>query len=103
MGSMWIRPEKRKRIYQRDDHRCMYCNVDIYTDATLVLTLDHVIPRELGGGNEATNLVTACLSCNASKQDKPLRQFVQVLADRGVDPEDVKKRIRNARGRKLPK
>ena len=101
MASKWIRPEKRKRIYSRDDHACVYCGRSIYEHAGLMLTLDHVVPRELGGHNKATNLVTACLSCNSSKQDLPLRAFLQVLADRGQDPKDVAKRVRNARRRSL--
>jgi len=101
--SKWIRPEKRARIYKRDNHSCMYCGDSIYDTPDMVLTLDHVVPKELGGGNEHTNLVTACKSCNCSKQDKPLKAFIQVLADRGVDPQDVAKRVRNARRRALPK
>jgi hypothetical protein len=31
------------------------------------LTVDHVIPTTLGGGDEPTNLVTACAVCNGGK------------------------------------
>jgi len=102
--SGWIRPEKRKRIYTRDDHTCVYCCHSIYDDPDMVLTLDHVVPRELGGGNEHTNLVTACRSCNSAKQDKRVGQFIETLVERhGVDPDEVAKRVRNARRRKLAK
>lgn len=95
-GSKWIRPEKRAKIYASDNHTCQYCGGSIYDTADMLLTLDHIVPCELGGGNEATNLVTACLSCNSSKQDLPLGAFLQVLADRGIDPRQVRKNVRNA-------
>jgi 5-methylcytosine-specific restriction endonuclease McrA len=95
-GSKWIRPNKRQAIYTSDNHTCQYCGRSIYEHSDIVLTLDHILPRELGGDNKATNLVTACLSCNSSKRDLPLAAFIQVLADRGVDPSQVRKNVRNA-------
>lgn len=65
----WIRPEKRKAIYLRDGLECVYCG-----DSDR-LTLDHICPRVKGGNNGARNLVTACLSCNSSRQDRSVREF----------------------------
>ena len=93
-GSKWIRKGKRQAIYARDDHRCVYCGADLTGKCA---TLDHVTPRELGGGNEASNLVTACLSCNSRKQDLPLRKFLATIPN-GTD---VARRIRNATRRQL--
>lgn len=98
-GSHWIRPEKRRAIYARDDFRCCYCGTGV--EDGIQLTLDHVQPRELGGSNEAGNLVTACLHCNSAKRDLPLLQFVVVLADQGQDPQLVARRVRNAQTRKV--
>jgi 5-methylcytosine-specific restriction endonuclease McrA len=102
-GSKWIRPEKRARLYHRDGHACVYCGASIYEDADLVLTLDHVVPCELGGENHHANLVTACLRCNSAKRDLSLRAFLQTLADRGHDSAQVARRVRNARRRALPR
>ncbi len=102
-GSKWIRPEKRRRIYQRDGHRCVYCNDSIYENADMLLTLDHVVARELGGDNGASNLVTACRSCNSAKRDLSVTQFIQHLSDRGIGSDGVARRVRNARRRVLPK
>jgi 5-methylcytosine-specific restriction endonuclease McrA len=102
-GSKWIRPEKRARIYKRDNHSCVYCDSSIYDTADMVLTLDHVVARELGGGNEHTNLVTACKSCNSAKRDLTVKQFAQYLADQGEDSSDIARRVRNATRRKLPR
>ncbi len=50
----------RKGVLDRDQHCCAYCG----REAT---TVDHIIPKSLGGDNHPTNLVAACISCNSSK------------------------------------
>ena len=51
----------RQNVYKRDGYRCVYCgNRD-------GLTLDHVMPKSRGGRDTWTNLVTACMRCNAKK------------------------------------
>lgn len=103
-GSKWIRPEKRARIYARDGHCCCYCgrHESECTEGPAALTLDHVRPVELGGGNAASNLVTACWRCNSSKQALPLARFIARLREWGVT-DDVARRVRNATRRVLPK
>lgn len=91
-GSKWIRPAKRLAIYHRDGFCCAYCGAAAEDGA--VMTLDHVLACELGGTNEATNLVTACLSCNSAKQDLTTREWFVVLRDRGIDTGKVGPRIR---------
>lgn len=54
----------RRNIYARDGNRCQYCGKH---KTTRELTLDHVIPRVQGGENSWTNLVCACVRCNARK------------------------------------
>jgi 5-methylcytosine-specific restriction endonuclease McrA len=61
-GSHWIRTRKRLRIYARDSHRCVWCGTSV--TPKLTATLDHFLPRNCAGGNEATNLLTACRHCN---------------------------------------
>jgi 5-methylcytosine-specific restriction endonuclease McrA len=55
-------------LFARDDYRCQYCH---RTQADLrhreCLTRDHLVPMSRGGGNEWTNVVTACSSCNTRK------------------------------------
>ena len=71
----WIRPEKRLAIYLRDRMTCVYCLQDLHDADPRDITLDHVVCRADGGSNDATNLVTACRTCNCSRQDKPLAVF----------------------------
>lgn len=42
--------------------------------------LDHVIPRELGGSNDASNLVTCCDECNPKRGTKTPPTFAHELA-----------------------
>lgn len=74
-GSKWIRPEKRLAIYLRDRFTCSYCGVDLRDKEPAEVSLDHLKPFSKGGTNEATNLVTACRSCNCGRGDKPWRQY----------------------------
>lgn len=81
-GSKWIRPEKRARIYERDDWRCVWCGASLWAVAPGQRTLDHVITRKAGGSNHAGNLVTSCLSCNSARQHMTAIHFAYVIARR---------------------
>jgi 5-methylcytosine-specific restriction endonuclease McrA len=52
----------KQEIFRRDDYACQYCG-----NKADDLTLDHVIPRRLGGSHSWENLVTACRGCNHRK------------------------------------
>jgi 5-methylcytosine-specific restriction endonuclease McrA len=54
----------RTRIYRRDQNQCVYCG------SNKDLTLDHVMPKSRGGGNDWTNLVTSCFRCNLRKGNR---------------------------------
>ncbi len=56
----------RREIFIRDNHTCQYCGRE-----TRELTIDHVIPRFLGGGHAWDNLVSACKACNQRKAGRP--------------------------------
>lgn len=55
-------PLSKREILQRDNYTCQYCG-----RKTTTLTLDHVIPRRLGGAHTWGNLVAACSPCNRRK------------------------------------
>lgn len=61
----------RKNVFVRDGHRCQYCG-NVYSVSRL--TLDHVVPRSLGGLSSWNNLVTCCVECNKKKANKTLEQ-----------------------------
>jgi 5-methylcytosine-specific restriction endonuclease McrA len=54
----------RRNIFARDGNRCQYCG---HRFPTSELSLDHVVPRALGGQSTWENLVCACTACNARK------------------------------------
>src|SRR5438270_449968 len=74
-GSRWIPAWKRTAIYIRDGFECVYCGKSLKGSEPREVTLDHLLPRTSGGTHEATNLVTACLRCNSSRQDKPWMDY----------------------------
>lgn len=70
-----IRKDLRLAIYLRDSFRCVYCCSDLHGVEPTDITLDHIKTDSNGGTNLPSNLVTACRSCNCSRQDKPLARF----------------------------
>jgi len=52
----------RKEIFRRDHYTCQYCG-----HHSANLTIDHVIPKRLGGEFSWENLVTSCSVCNHKK------------------------------------
>ena len=94
--SDWVYEEE---FFLRDGFRCAYCGKSIEEGARL--TIDHLLPCELGGTNDTTNLITACLSCNSAKQDLPLQAWLSVLRDRGVNTDGMAVRIRRTVARPL--
>ena len=91
-SGQWIRMSTRLAIYSRDGFCCAFCGA--CSEDGVVMTLDHVLARELGGSNKPSNLVSACLSCNSSKQDSSLRDWFRILRDRGIDTTKVARRVR---------
>ena len=61
-------------IFRRDDFTCQYCG-----QKPAKLTIDHVIPRHLGGLHVCDNVVTACPACNHKKGGKTTRQANMLL------------------------
>ncbi len=93
----------RKAVLARDGYKCQYCG-----RRRVKMTIDHIIPRRLGGTFSWENLVCACHACNAKKGDripadakmrlirKPKRpSFIPYISyaivDRGLGDEEWKK------------
>lgn len=67
LGYMIKRPRPRvslskREVLRRDNYTCQYCGRKMR-----YLTIDHVIPRRLGGPHTWQNLVAACGNCNRRK------------------------------------
>ena len=73
----------RRNLYARDGNHCQYCGK---TFPTRELTIDHVVPRVLGGNHSWTNLVCACVRCNARKGGRTPGQAHMGLVRKPVKP-----------------
>lgn len=56
-----------RKLRERDGNWCRYCGVEFGNG--IDPTIDHVIPRALGGSNALINLALACEPCNRKKAD----------------------------------
>lgn len=65
---MAVSKRLRYEVLRRDNHTCRYCGASA---PDVSLTVDHVVPQALGGGDEPSNLVTACEPCNSGKTSMP--------------------------------
>lgn len=59
----------RREVFRRDNYTCQYCG---RRDGGL--TVDHVMPRHLGGPHIWTNVVAACPACNHHKGGRKLEE-----------------------------
>ena len=56
----------RKMLYHQFDGRCQLCGKKLTLEN---MTLDHIIPLDLGGEDELSNIQIACASCNTLKRN----------------------------------
>ena len=59
-----------EKIKLNNANRCCYCGEKVK------LSIDHLIPRILGGVDCSDNLVYACKTCNSSKGKKDLMEWM---------------------------
>lgn len=78
----------RKNLFLRDDFTCQYCGIEYPANQ---LTYDHVIPKSRHKENRKhstnwTNIVTACVKCNAKKGNKTPEEANMVLLKKPIRP-----------------
>ena len=59
----------RREVFRRDNYTCQYCGRH-----DTPLTVDHILPKHLGGQHIWTNVVAACPSCNHCKGGRRLEE-----------------------------
>lgn len=74
---MALSKAKRFEVFKRDGFTCQYCG---QRPPEVVLEVDHIHPRALGGDDDDLNLLTSCADCNRGKGAK-------VLANRAIRPD----------------
>ena len=73
----------RRNIFARDRNNCQYCGKRYPTSE---LSLDHVIPRSMGGKSVWTNIVCACTDCNVKKGGRTPKLASMKLIAKPVKP-----------------
>lgn len=68
-------------VFRRDNYTCQYCGMKPSR-----LTIDHIIPRHMGGTHSWENLVTACPSCNHKKGGRTATQANMQLLSKPKTP-----------------
>ena len=71
----------RFEVFNRDQFTCQYCGKQ-----TRQLTLDHVVPRHLGGEHSWENLISACVICNHKKAGRTPEQARMKLLRKPAKP-----------------
>lgn len=69
-SSKWCTRRQRLALYLRDGFACQYCGRALAGQASSAFGLDHLVPQCKGGTHLASNLVTACGTCNYGRQAK---------------------------------
>jgi 5-methylcytosine-specific restriction endonuclease McrA len=64
-------PFSRRNIFKRDHNTCQYCGARPGSEE---LTIDHILPRSMGGTSTWENCVLACVECNARKANRTPEQ-----------------------------
>ncbi len=63
-------------LFGQQEGRCKGTNFEIfYSEATV----DHIVPKALGGKDELINLQVLCSPCNGLKNDGPLEDYLQQI------------------------
>lgn len=71
----------KREILRRDEYTCQYCG-----DRSSTLTIDHIVPRHMGGRHTWENLVAACPACNHRKGGRTVEQAGMRLRRPPVEP-----------------
>jgi len=71
----------KQEVFRRDNYKCQYCGQHPHHP-----TVDHIIPRHMGGSHTWENLVTACPNCNHRKGGRTVEQAGMRLLKSPVHP-----------------
>ena len=72
---MVVSANKRQQLGLLFGWRCAYCGRQLTANN---FTVDHVVPKALGGDSDSKNLLPCCKQCNGTKGDMPLEDYRNV-------------------------
>lgn len=73
----------KENLFKRDQFICQYCGKSFFQGA---LTVDHILPKKLGGKNGWLNCTTSCWNCNNKKGSKRLEDCGLRLLNKPMIP-----------------
>ena len=73
----------RYNIFKRDRSVCQYCKNSFPKNE---LSIDHVVPKSLGGKTTWENVVCCCLTCNRRKGSNFLSETAMSLSTKPIKP-----------------
>mgnify|MGYP006085411209 FL=1 len=73
----------RYNIFKRDRSVCQYCKKSFPKNE---LSIDHVVPKSLGGKTTWENVVCCCLTCNRRKGSNFLSETAMSLSTKPIKP-----------------
>lgn len=75
-----------KKLAEAQNNLCPYCQFPMAIPSVAesvkgsnLMTIEHVIPRSLGGTDEETNLVAACKKCNSMRSNYDHLIFARII------------------------
>lgn len=73
----------RKAVFKRDRFSCQYCGKFLKSGQ---VTVDHVIPKSMGGMSSFANCVASCYACNNRKGSRTPEQADMILKIKPAAP-----------------
>jgi len=69
-------------LFNQQAGKCAYCKEDMTLELgwSNTATRDHIIPKSKFKISDKFNLVAACNRCNMIKSDRPLAEFIGLMA-----------------------
>lgn len=74
---------KRTRLAEAQSWRCCWCGCATVPEPNKrnSVTVEHILPRSMGGSNDMDNLAAACARCNQKRGTKDIAEFLDSLFD----------------------
>lgn len=75
------------RLRREQEDRCLWCGRTVVVRFEArpradTATIDHIVPRALGGSSDPSNLALACAACNAAKGNTHPDEWASLLRRR---------------------
>jgi 5-methylcytosine-specific restriction endonuclease McrA len=64
--------EVKEYLLQKWNRKCAYCGVE-----NVPFEIEHILAKSKGGSNRVSNLCLSCHSCNQTKGNKPIEEFLK--------------------------